>query len=251
MNTRIIDMTGKRYASLTALSMSGKEASGDMKWIFRCDCGKEFEANGYYARSGKIINCPTCASERTRLSNLKHGLSESQEFKIWTGMLTRCYNKNSKSYATYGGNGIEVCDRWKKSFENFLSDMGKRPSKQHSIDRINNEGNYTPENCRWATQKEQANNKSNNVKITIDGVTKTLSDWSREFSVNVQASSFRRAQGLTGRKIFESRFKKIIFNGVSDTISGWSKRTGIKPTTIHMRIHKGWTIEKALTKGVS
>ena len=251
MNARVIDMTGNRYASLIALRPSGSAKSGDLKWQFRCDCGSEFEANGYYARSGKIISCKKCGLERTRIASVKHGLSETPEFYIWTGIHTRCYNQNATSYKNYGARGVVICDRWKDSFENFLLDMGERPSNNHSIDRIDNDGNYSPENCKWSTPKEQANNKRNNVKVTIDGVTKNISAWKHEFGMNVSAASFRRVHGLSGRNKAISTVRQIVYGGVSDTISGWSKRTGIKPTTIAMRINYGWTMERTLTHGAS
>ncbi|MFZ2306796.1 MAG: hypothetical protein WAW73_20170 [Rhodoferax sp.] len=252
MNARVIDMTGKRYSSLVALRMVGKATSGDLKWSFKCDCGSEFEANGYYARSGKITSCPTCAAERTRIASVKHGLTDSAEFEVWTGMQTRCLNRNSPAFENYGGRGISICQRWKNSFENFLADMGERPSPDHSIERENNDGNYEPSNCRWATAEEQANNKRNNVKVTIDGVTKNISAWARQFGVLIPTACLRHKQGLRGMDLFNSTVKQISHDGITDSISGWSKRTGIKPTTIAMRINKyGWSVQKALTQGVS
>ena len=252
MKTKAIDMTGKRYSSLIALRVAGKATSRDIKWLFRCDCGTEFEANGYYARSGKIINCPTCAAERSRTASVKHGLTGSPEFEIWTGMLTRCYNQKSTSFKNYGGRGIAICDRWKDSFENLWADMGSRPSCIHSIERSDNDGDYEPENCFWATPKEQANNRRTSVKVTIDGITKNMGTWAREFGVQAPTASLRLKRGLQGMDLFRSAITHINHNGISDTISGWGKRTGIKPTTIHQRINKyGWNIQKALTEGAS
>lgn len=252
MNVRVIDMTGRQYADLTAIRSCGKASSGDLKWLFKCRCGTEFEANGYYARCGKITSCPICAAERTRIASVKHGLSSSPEFEIWTGMQTRCLNKNAHGFTNYGDRGISICQRWMDSFENFLADMGPRPSPTHSIERIDNDGNYEPSNCRWATDKEQANNKRNNVKVTIDGVTKYLSAWAHQFGVQISTASLRHKQGLRGMEIFTSKVKSISHEGITDTIRGWSKRTGIKPTTIAMRINKyGWSVQKALTQGAS
>lgn len=105
-----------------------------------------------------------------------HGLSKSREYRIWHGMLSRCTRANVLHYNRYGGRGIRVCERW-KSFENFLADMGKRPSPSHSLDRIDNDGDYCPENCRWATKTEQSRNTSANRLITFAGDTKTLTEW--------------------------------------------------------------------------
>ena len=252
MNARVVDMTGKRYSSLVAIQICGKSASGDLKWLFRCDCGIEFKANGYYARTGKIINCPTCAKERTRAASLIHGKSSTNEFEIWTGIHTRCYNKKAKAFKNYGGRGIVMCDRWRDSFENFLADMGKRPSPNHSLDRYpNNDGNYEPGNCRWATDAEQGNNKRNNVKVTIGGVTKNMTEWAREYGVQVGTASLRHRQGLRGEALFKTSKLTIAHNGITDTVRGWSDRTGIKPSTISMRISKQWPVGKALTQGAS
>ncbi len=109
----------------------------------------------------------------------KHSL-----YPIWVSMKQRCYYPSSKAYKYYGGRGIEVCDSWKNSFYHFYKDMGERPSPKHQIDRIDNNGDYTPENCQWIVQKRQANNKRNNRLLTLDGVTKTLADWSRELGIN-------------------------------------------------------------------
>lgn len=251
MNARTIDMSGRRYASLIAIRPTGKAASGDLLWLFACDCGNEFEANGYYARSGKIITCQKCSKERVRAASVKHGLSETVEFFTWTDIQTRCHNPNSTSYESYGGRGIHVCKRWRDSFEDFLSDMGLRPSNAHSIDRINNDGDYEPANCRWATREEQANNKRNNVMVTIGEETKTLSSWCKQFGVQTGTASLRYKKGYRGSALFETTTKKVSINGISDTVRGWSKRTGIKVTTIHQRIYKyKWPVERALTEGV-
>lgn len=250
MNQRQIDMAGKRFSSIVAISPSGKATSGDTKWLFKCDCGTEFVANGYYARSGKITTCKVCAAERTRIASVKHGMSATPEFEIWTGMQTRCYNKNSSSFKNYGGRGISICDEWKNSFENFLRDMGKRPSPKHSIERSHNDGDYEPSNCKWATPEEQANNRRTNVNVTIDGITKPLGTWAKEFGIHPAGAYKRYRDGLRELDLFSSRAKKITHNGITDTFSGWSNRTGIKTQTIAMRISKyGWTPEKAVTTG--
>jgi len=249
MSAAIIDMAGQRFSSVVVVVRSGKSASGDLKWHCRCDCGSEFDVNGYYLRSGKVVSCKKCSAERVRLASVKHELSATREFAIWTGMQTRCYNKRAKAYPEYGGRGVVMCERWLASFTNFLADMGKCPQGM-SIDRIDVNGNYEPENCRWATTKEQNSNKRNNVWVEINGVKKTLSDWCVEFNVLIGTASLRHKKGLRGMDLFKSTAKQITLNGVTDSVFGWSKRTGIKATTISMRINKyKWSIEDALNKG--
>ncbi len=244
-------MAGKKFGALTALWPAGTCKSGDIVWAFVCSCGNEFSANGYSVRVGKVISCQECSKKRSREASVKHGMSNSSEFGIWTDIQTRCYNNHSTAYKYYGARGISMCDRWRRSFQNFLTDMGARPSSDHSVDRIDTNGNYEPSNCRWATRKEQANNKRNNVLISINGETKTMTTWCAQFNVSVAAVSLRYKKGIRGSALFEVMARKISFDGVTDTISGWSKKTGIKPTTLGMRLAKGWEISKALTKGAS
>ena len=117
----------------------------------------------------------------------RHGMTETSEYTSWEGMKRRCFNPNYKKYASWGGRGITVCDRWKNSFENFFADMGLKPSPDHSLDRIDNNGNYQKNNCRWATKEQQVNNRKNNRLITIDGVTLNVKQWEKKkgFKTNV------------------------------------------------------------------
>jgi len=108
---------------------------------------------------------------------ITHGQTCSFEYISWIGMFQRCNNPNDRGYSNYGGRGIKVCDRWFQSFENFLADMGKKPTPSHTIDRIDNDGNYTPENCRWATMQEQCRNRRNNRRITFQGKTLCIIEW--------------------------------------------------------------------------
>lgn len=251
-NPRIIDMAGKKFGSLTALRATGTASSGDKKWQFQCDCGSLVVATGYAARSGRRIACAACTRKLKPSKRIKHGMTESVEFKTWTGILTRCLNPNSASYNDYGGRGIKVCDRWRSSFKSFLEDVGPRPSEQHSIDRINNDKGYAPDNCRWATHNEQARNKRNTVLVDVDGEMKPLSQISEELGVSISAMRYRVSKGLKGRGVINSPVAKYTLNGITDTTSGWSKRTGIKQSTISMRLSTyGWSVEKALTKGAS
>jgi hypothetical protein len=116
------------------------------------------------------------------------------EYAAWTGMIARCFNKNNKSYPRYGGRGISMCDRWREDFVAFLTDMGVRPSGC-SIERINNDGNYEPGNCRWATKREQANNRRSSRFIEFEARRKTLAEWARETGINVPTLHARLAGG--------------------------------------------------------
>ena len=114
------------------------------------------------------------------MTKTTHGMSRTPEYQAWKNMKKRCFNPNTKQYSDWGGRGITVCDRWKNSFENFLADMKLKPTPKHSIDRIDNDGDYCPENCKWATNAEQQNNQRTNRLITIGCVTLTIAQWAKE-----------------------------------------------------------------------
>lgn len=116
-----------------------------------------------------------------------HGLSNTPEYGCWSGMKARCLNKNGKSYKNYGGRGIKVCDRWLESFVNFYEDMGKKPTRKHTLERIDNNLGYSPKNCRWATRSEQRRNQRGNVFYTYDGETMCLIDWSKKLNLSYNA----------------------------------------------------------------
>lgn len=117
---------------------------------------------------------------------MTNNLKEDKKILIraYWGMRQRCYNPKAKHYHRYGGRGISVCERWMSSFTNFKEDMGNRPSPDHSLDRINNDGNYEPSNCRWATKKVQNNNRHDNARIVVDGVEKTITEWSEHYGIS-------------------------------------------------------------------
>ena len=136
--------------------------------------------------------------------NRTHGeafRNTTTEYRIWSGMLARTRNSNHRYFGRYGGRGIKVCDRWLK-YENFLTDMGRKPSPEHSIDRINNDGDYEPGNCRWATKKEQGNNTSTVRWITYKGETKTLRQWAKHLDMSDAALHYR-LKNMTLFRAFE------------------------------------------------
>ena len=129
-----------------------------------------------------------------------HGMSKTPEYDAWYHMKVRCFNPNYKQYSDWGGRGITVCDRW-LNFKNFIADMGTKPSPKHSLDRINNDGDYCPKNCRWATRAEQQNNLRNNKPlITIDDVTLTISQWAKKMNIGANVIQNRLNRGWSEYK---------------------------------------------------
>ncbi len=166
--------TSKKYNRWTLISPAPRSARGDLRWHCRCDCGTEAVVMQRTLLSETSRSCGCLSIEVftkcNAAHNRTHGESKSTpEYRAWLHMIARCYNQNVKRFEHHGGRGIRVCDRWHHSFENFLADMGRRPSASHSVDRRDNDGHYEPGNCRWATDKEQQNNKTNNFYVSVIG----------------------------------------------------------------------------------
>lgn len=186
----------KVYGRLTILGESfrkevGKQGQNYTYVECRCECGTVVTVNYSRLKNGKTKSCGCMQKELASKRLTTHGCTkhkqETREYRTWMNMLDRCRNSNHYAYCNYGGRGIKVCERWlgKTGFQNFLEDMGSRPSSAHSLDRIDNNGHYCPENCRWATKKEQGNNQRTNRLITAFGRTQTLTQWATEFGCNV------------------------------------------------------------------
>jgi hypothetical protein len=161
-------LIGQKFSRLSVVGFAGKDRRGNKLFFVRCECDPRREPHvtyGFGLISGRIRSCGCIRAEQLRNQYTTHGMTNSLEYKNWEGMIQRCTNPKATKYRLYGGRGIKVCDRW-RTFENFYADMGSRPSKRHSIDRYpNKDGDYEPNNCRWATPKEQAANTSPFVRV--------------------------------------------------------------------------------------
>lgn len=158
------DLTGKKFGRLTVISFHEMMSTGHSRWLCRCECGNKKIVQYANLKSGSVQSCRCLNRESVRKSNSTHKMKGTSVYYAWNSMKQRCLNSSCRNYPLYGARGIFVCERWLESFENFYADMGDKTSPKHSLDRINNDGNYEPGNCRWATAKEQSNNKRNNLK---------------------------------------------------------------------------------------
>lgn len=189
---KLVDRTGKRYGKLTALYIS---STNPIKWHCRCDCGNECDVISYNLPNG---NTKSCGCEQKKIASKTHkihGMKNTRLYYIWIGMKERCTNPKNKRYNRYGGRGIKICEEWKNDFIAFYKWAKDNGYKDElTIDRINVDGNYEPNNCRWASWKEQANNTSNNLVYELNGETHTLAEWSEIYAMKYQTVRTRIRQ---------------------------------------------------------
>lgn len=177
--------------------------------IFKCDCGNLFEAK-IEAVKAKVANgCYECKCKRLSKAKTKHGFAiagkRRDEHGIWCGIISRCTQPNNHAYAKYGGADRNVCQRWQDDFMNFYEDMGDRPSKFHSVERVNNDLGYFKENCIWATRKQQARNRSSNLLVEYMGQTKILIEWTEELGIPYQLAYARIKRNWPPAKAFQQK----------------------------------------------
>ena len=174
------DLTGQKFGRWTVIKQAERNERRHIYWLCKCECGNEARVTTGSLKSGNSKSCGCLRTEKTIKRSTIHGLRNTRLNYIWRGMKNRCYNPNSKKYPIYGGRGIIVCDEWKNNFKSFYNWAKNNGYKENlTIDRINVNGNYEPSNCRWATAKEQANNRTNSHVLTFNNETHTLSEWSR------------------------------------------------------------------------
>lgn len=188
---KFVNITGNRYERMLVINYAG-----DRKWLCRCDCGAEKLAASSDLKRGFIKSCGCLSKENTSRIFSTHKKSKTPEYQIWFGMKKRCVNPKSKSYKDYGGRGITVCDKWLK-FEGFYEDMGERPSQKHSIERIDVNGNYELNNCKWATAIEQGNNRRKTIYVIFNGQRMTLANACRERNISYHTVYDRFVNGCS------------------------------------------------------
>ncbi len=189
---KAINVVRQKFGRLFVVSRAGITKEGQATWNCICDCGKETIVQGRFLRNGRIKSCGCLQREVASVRHFKHGMYGTSTYHIWDAMKSRCLNKNSVHYKNYGGRGIGVCDRWVSSFVDFFADMGERPEGL-TIERIDNDGDYTPENCKWATRQEQSRNCRRNRMIEYQGETLCLLDWAKRLGMSYNGLKARLA----------------------------------------------------------
>lgn len=180
-----IDLTGQTFGRLTVIKSTGQSPGGNFLWECKCQCGKIKVILSASLRGGRTKSCGCYSSDLTIAKNKTHGLFGTPEYVSWAGMKYRCLTTSCKRYKDYGGRGIKVCERWLK-FENFLEDMGNKPSLDMGIERTDNDGNYEPSNCKWGTEEEQQNNKRSSLVIEFNGRKQTMAQWAKELGMKYE-----------------------------------------------------------------
>lgn len=247
-----IDLVGQRFSKLVVLSEAGRTSDGKVTWLCQCDCGNTKIVSGRHLRRGSVKACGCMQF----IANKRHGMHATKIYKTWNGMVSRCTNPRNSRWNDYGGRGIEVCDRW-KSFEGFYADMGDCPEGM-SLDRVDVNGNYEPQNCRWATPKQQSRNRRDNRFVSWRGQTLTVAEWAEKMGMSKSVVLFRLKKWGNSDldKVFltplKNRQRPVTWQGKTQPLSHWAKELGLHQGVLWTRLYeKGWTIDKAFTTPIT
>lgn len=177
--SKLIDLTGQRFGRLVVIEPCGRSKDRHIMWLCRCDCGNEVVVTASNLKKSNTKSCGCLRRERIKESHQTHGKTTTRLYGIWCDIKTRCLNPKNRAFSWYGDRGISVCDEWKEDFQSFYDwAMENGYEDDMSIDRINVNGNYCPENCRWVSMKTQANNRRSNHQLSLNGETRTITEWS-------------------------------------------------------------------------
>lgn len=205
---RPLQLEGRTFGYLTVIRRHGSDKRGQSTFECACECGEKAVVRGKSLVNGDTRSCGCAWKSLIGKGRAIHGMSDSREFRIWSGMIDRCYRAKSAAYRKYGARGIFVCDRWRagrgEGFSNFLADMGPAPDGM-SLDRKNNDGPYSPENCRWADPKTQARNSRNTRLVTYRGITAPISEICELFGADYSNTISRLRYGWTIDRAIEEK----------------------------------------------
>lgn len=254
MKNKYEDLTGKRFGRLVVLERKGTNKHGNSMWLCKCDCGNKKIITAGYLKKGSTQSCGCYQKEINKTINKTHGMSNTRIYRIYTSMKNRCYNeKDKKHFEHYGKRGIKMCDEWlgENGFINFMEwSLSHGYTNELTIDRIDVDGNYEPSNCRWADNKTQQNNTTNNHYLTINGVKKTITEWAEENGVNpftavsrINKWNWNPIKAVTTKALFNG--KLIEYNGEKHSIAEWGRILKIDRKVLEYRLRTWNDIKKA------
>lgn len=249
------NLTGQTFGRLTVLGLDPKRTKfGQTQWRVKCSCGnpKEFLIVGYTMKSGNTTSCGCLRREKTGDKFRKHGLYGTSEYKTWIEISRRCYNKKFAQYKDYGGRGIGMSDEWKADFKAFLRDMGNKPTPNHSIDRIDNNGNYEKGNCRWVLKDVQANNTNVNVYYEYEGQRYTIAQLGKKFGIAYTTMRMRLIYLPIEAAVDKTiKFETYVFeiDGRKKPMKDWLRFAGISLTEYVKYRESGLGIKESIQKG--
>jgi len=202
------DLEGHHFGRLHVLRRMGSDKFGEAMWLCLCECGNTLAIRGSSLRKGLTTSCGCYHAEKCTT----HGMNKTPEHRAWRDMKARCAGTDAAktNYPYHAGRGIPVCNEWINSFVNFYRDMGPKPSRKHTLDRINNDKGYSKDNCRWATVNQQTNNTRRNVKVSLNGATFNLKEWCQRKALNYNTvrSRIRRGWSAESALAIPSRYGK-------------------------------------------
>lgn len=199
------DLKGQRFGRLVVIEKAGKDKTSHTTWLCKCDCGTVKTVTGYNLINGSTLSCGCYKNEKVSI----HGKYNTRIYRIWNKMKGRCNNKRNTHYDCYGGRGIRVCDEWLNDFQKFYKwSVENEYNNNLTIDRIDVDGNYEPNNCRWVSMKVQANNRRTNAQIEFNGKTQNIAKWAEELGINKRTLSNRFERGWTLQRALSTPVKK-------------------------------------------
>jgi hypothetical protein len=203
-----LDLRGHRFGKLFVVEVTDIRRGSAVVWKCKCDCGRETLVGAGQLTLGLTKSCGCYRRDKAREKAI-HGMADTPEYRAWIAMRRRCQIPTEQNYGNYGGRGITVCDEWSKSFVDFYAHVGSRPSPEHSLHRINNDGNYEPGNVKWGTSQEQQNARRCTIYLTLDGQRRTAMEWSRHLGVSHHVITNRAWRYTTTAEFLKSCRKRI------------------------------------------
>lgn len=205
--TSIKNISGQTFERLTVIRFVGSSKYGPV-WLCQCNCGSTINVCGKSLKSGNTRSCGCLQKETVTRTSTKHGLHGSRVYQIWADMRRRCQTPSCGSYEEYGRRGIKVCQRWER-FVLFLEDMGHPPTDKHELDRVDNNGHYEPDNCRWATEKTQARNRRSNRILDFQGESMAVVQWSEKLGISQSVINSRLRNGWSVERTLSTPKRNI------------------------------------------